>query len=79
MTHRWLVLLVSVCWLATGSFALSADLRIVTYNIDADTGGGVGQMGGPDGGPGLSAVLEAIGAAKLSGNTQPIDVWRWKK
>ena len=50
------------------------DLRVVTWNIDADTGGGVGQMGGVDGGPGLAAVLQAIGQEHLNGNAQPIDV-----
>jgi autotransporter-associated beta strand protein len=55
--------------------ALANDLRVVTYNIDADTGGTIGQKGGPDGGPGLTAVLEAIGAIHLGdGVAQPIDV-----
>ena len=49
-------------------------LRVVTYNIDADTGGSVGQLGGPDAGPGLTTVLQAIGNEHLSGNAQPIDV-----
>ncbi len=58
------------------SFSLaSADtLRIVTWNIDADTGGAVGAMGGVNGGPGLIAVLQAIGQENLAGNAQPIDV-----
>jgi hypothetical protein len=56
------------------SFASAEDLRIVTWNIDADTGGAVGAMGGVDGGPGLSAVLQAIGQEHLAGNAQPIDV-----
>ncbi|HZZ28864.1 MAG TPA: dockerin type I domain-containing protein [Pirellulales bacterium] len=50
-------------------------LRIVTYNLDADTGGATGHMGGTDAGPGLIPVLEAIGNEHLSnGNAQPIDV-----
>jgi len=61
-------------WLAAIAPALAEDLRIVTWNIDADTGGSVGQMGGVDGGPGLVAVLQAIGQEKLAGNAQPIDV-----
>ncbi|HEY4308584.1 MAG TPA: dockerin type I domain-containing protein [Pirellulales bacterium] len=49
-------------------------LRVVTYNIDADTGGATGQSGGPTSGPGMATVLQAIGAASLAGNSQPIDV-----
>ena len=64
--------------LLVGGIANLADgqtLRIVNYNVDADTGGSTGQMGGTDGGPGLASVLEAIGQEHLSnGNVQPIDV-----
>src|SRR3954454_15966275 len=49
-------------------------LRVVAYNIDADTGGASGQMGGPTSGPGLITVLQGIGDAHLAGNAQPIDV-----
>jgi autotransporter-associated beta strand protein len=49
------------------------DLRIVTYNINADTENsnstGVGYPGA-----GLQTVLQAIGNASLNGNAQPIDV-----
>jgi len=67
--------LTGIACLTAASILSAADLRIVTYNVDADTGGGVGQMGGPDGGPGLIPVLEAIGAIHLGdGVAQPIDV-----
>lgn len=51
-------------------------LRVVTYNIDADTGGADGAVGGVYSGPGLTTVLNAIGNARLgaANNTQPIDV-----
>jgi len=55
-------------------------LRIATYNLDADTGGQTGQMGGTDAGPGLIPVLEAIGQEHLgpngsnTGHAQPLDV-----
>ena len=49
-------------------------LRVVTYNIDADTGGADGQAGGVYSGPGLTTVLQALGNAKLAGHAQPIDV-----
>src|SRR5262245_43235342 len=51
-------------------------LRVVSYNIDADTGGADGQMGGVYAGPGLSTVLQAIGNVHLgsTNNAQPIDV-----
>src|SRR3954468_22958140 len=63
---------VLVSWSSAG--ASGQVLRVVTYNIDADTGGSVGQMGGPDAGPGLDVVLEAIGNEHLAGHAQPIDV-----
>jgi hypothetical protein len=47
---------------------------VVTYNVDADTGGATGQKGGPTSGPGLITVLQAIGNEHLAGNSQPIDV-----
>jgi hypothetical protein len=53
---------------------LAQTLRVVTYNIDADTGGATGQKGGPTAGPGLATVLQAIGAESLAGHAQPIDV-----
>jgi hypothetical protein len=54
--------------------AEAGTLRIVTYNIQADTGGQNGQLGGPTAGPGLTTVLQAIGSEHLAGNTQPIDL-----
>src|SRR4051794_37013691 len=63
---------VLVSWSSAG--ASGQVLRVITYNIDADTGGSVGQLGGPDSGPGLDVVLEAIGKEHLAGNAQPIDV-----
>lgn len=54
--------------------AAAQALRVVTYNIDADTGGATGAIGGSQAGPGLTDVLQAIGNAKLAGNAQPIDV-----
>ena len=60
--------------------ATAGDLRIVTYNIDADTGGTVGQAGGPDAGPGLTPVLEALGAIHLGdGVAQPVDVFAFEE
>jgi autotransporter-associated beta strand protein len=60
------------------SVARANALRIVTYNIDADTYGQLGQMGGADAGPGLTQVLQAIGEVSLNDNgaqrAQPIDV-----
>jgi hypothetical protein len=56
------------------STASAQILRVVTYNIDADTGGSGGQAGGPTSGPGLDVVLEAIGSHNLVGHAQPIDV-----
>jgi len=47
--------------------AEAGGIRVVTYNIDADTGTSTPQ-------PGLDTVLQAIGNANLAGNTQPIDV-----
>jgi hypothetical protein len=72
---RWGLLAASnVALLLAVSTASAEDLRIVNYNIDADTGGAVGAAGGVDSGPGLSTVLQAIGAEHLAGNAQPIDV-----
>ncbi len=60
--------------LASAAAVSAADLRIATYNIDADTGGTVGQIGGPDAGPELIPVLEAIGAIHLGdGIAKPIE------
>jgi hypothetical protein len=65
---------VALLLVSSASIASATDLRIVTWNIDADTGGAVGAMGGVDGGPGLITVLQAIGNEHLAGNAQPIDV-----
>lgn len=56
------------------TIASAQSLRVVTYNIDADTGGAPGEAGGVYSGPGLTTVLQAIGNAKLAGYAQPIDV-----
>jgi hypothetical protein len=69
-----LVLVVASRLIDLTAIASAQTLRIVTYNVDADTGGGVGQMGGPDSGPGLTTVLQAIGNESLNGHAQPIDV-----
>jgi hypothetical protein len=53
---------------------MAQTLRIVNYNIDADSGKADGALGGVYAGPGLTTVLEAIGNAKLAGHAQPIDV-----
>ena len=60
--------------LISPAVALAETLRIVTYNIQADTGGANGAIGGPTAGPGLTTVLQAIGSESLNGNAQPIDV-----
>lgn len=65
---------VLICVVGFVSLARAQTLRIATYNIDADTGGAVGQMGGPQGGPGLVDVLQAMGVAKMNGHAQPLDV-----
>ncbi len=58
-------LMISFCG---GQPAEAGDLRIATYNVRADTGS-------PDGGPGLTTVLQGIGNAILpDGNAQPVDV-----
>jgi hypothetical protein len=61
--------------ITTAVTANGQTLRVVTYNINADTvtsGSGIGTV---DGGTGLTAVLQAIGQEHLSdGNAQPIDV-----
>jgi hypothetical protein len=70
---RWFgALTISVSILASATEAQI--LRVVSYNIDADTGGADGDLGGVFAGPGLNTVLKAIGAAHLNGNAQPIDV-----
>jgi hypothetical protein len=43
-------------------------LRVAAYNIDADT-----TDFGPDAGPGLIPVLQAMGNAHLAGHTQALD------
>ncbi len=61
---------------STATAASAADLRIVTYNINADTKTGTGQIGDPDGGAGLPAVIEALGAIHLGdGVAQPVDIF----
>jgi hypothetical protein len=68
-------LLLSVLALLVGpAMAWSETLRVVTYNVQADTGGANGAIGGPTAGPGLTTVLQAIGNEHLNGNAQPIDV-----
>ena len=72
---KWPLLLVTVFALAVGADASYAEtLRIVTYNVQADTGGANGAIGGPISGPGLTTVLQAIGSESLNGHAQPIDV-----
>ena len=57
-------------WVIWAAAAPANDLRIVTYNVDADTSGGVGTPR-----PGLATVLQAIGSESLNGDApQPIDV-----
>ncbi len=55
----------AMCFIAGSADA--GGIRVVTYNINADTGTSTPQ-------PGLDTVLQAIGNANLAGNTQPIDV-----
>jgi hypothetical protein len=59
-----------LAWMLFASTAPAQILRVVTYNIDADTNGTTGQNSGP----GLDIVLEAIGNEHLAGHAQPIDV-----
>ena len=54
-------------------YASAGTLRIVTYNIDADTNGS-GGVGTPADDQSLATVLQAIGNESLAGNSQPIDV-----
>src|SRR4051812_12279620 len=66
-TGKW----VGGCLIFVILFALAADaqiLRVVTYNIDADTG----SSGVP--GSDLTTVLQGIGNAHLASHAQPIDV-----
>src|SRR5437879_2058408 len=46
----------------------SATLRIVSYNLNADTNGRT------TAGPGVATVLEGIGADSIAGDVRPIDV-----
>jgi hypothetical protein len=76
-SHRFATVLVASLLLVHGISvtAKSQTLRLVTYNIDADTSSSGSGMGSVDGGPGLTAVLQAIGQEHLSdGVAQPIDV-----
>src|SRR5882724_11609436 len=68
------ILVIAVCAFVGLRFSAAQVLRVVTYNIDADTGGSFGGTGGPISGPGLTTVLQAIGNSHLAGNAQPIDV-----
>ena len=67
-------LVFGACILTNLSVASAQLLRVVTYNIDADTGGAHGARGGDIAGPGLTTVLQAIGNAQLAGHSQSIDV-----
>lgn len=73
-----LSVIASICALVDISVASAQTLRVVAYNIDADTASSPNfnqpQFGGPLSGPGLTTVLQAIGNAKLAGHAQPIDV-----
>ncbi len=51
----------------SATLAQAGGIRVVTYNIDADTGVSTPR-------PGLDTVLQAIGNVHLAGNVQPIDV-----
>ncbi len=69
--HRNLLLAV-VAGLLAGFYGIepaeAGFLRVATYNVRADTGS-------PDGGPGLTQVLQGIGNAILpDGRAQPVDV-----
>jgi hypothetical protein len=68
------VILVTLVGVAESVLAGAQTLRVVAYNIDADTSPTIGAMGGPISGPGIETVLQAIGNATLGGNAQPIDV-----
>jgi hypothetical protein len=67
--HQLLIGVVLISLATTGSVSAQT-LRIVSYNVDADTSGTAGE----DAGPGVSTVLQAIGAESLNGHSQPIDV-----
>jgi hypothetical protein len=68
------VILVALVGVAETVLAGAQTLRVVAYNINADTSPTIGAMGGPISGPGIETVLQAIGNATLGGNAQPIDV-----
>jgi autotransporter-associated beta strand protein len=55
------------------SAVLAGDLRIVCYNINADTNGS-GGTGTVQNNQSLTTVLQAIGNEHINGNVQPIDV-----
>jgi len=72
MRYRLTLLKVMLMTVCSSAFAVSSaastdELRIVTYNVKADTGSN-------DSGAGLTTVLQAIGNEHLNGNAQPIDV-----
>ena len=67
MTYRSVLLFVGLGWLAAGSLASAApDLRIMCYNVDADTNGsgGVGTLASTSA---LTTVLQAIGQCVSGG------------
>ena len=65
--HPRFVAALFVC-LGLAPFAYGQDLRIVTYNIEADINGYTTAR------QGLSDVLEAIGTQSVAGVNQPIDI-----
>ncbi len=67
---RWrnACLLVVLVWVSAVLPAHAQHLRIVNYNIEADTDGNTAPNSG------LSTVLEAIGTQSVNGIVQPIDI-----
>ena len=76
MTHNikqrrgwaWRAVIASVCLVGATLAAHAQSLRIVAYNIDADTNGNTAPN------TGLYTVLEAIGTQSVNGIVQPIDI-----
>ncbi len=64
----WLFIAWGLLLLATPPAARAQSLRIVTYNIEADTNGNTAPKDG------LYTVLEAIGQQNYNGIVQPIDI-----
>jgi hypothetical protein len=56
--------------------AWGQELRVITYNIDDDTGGGTATSGtlARANMPDVAAIIQAIGQTHLAGNAQPVDV-----